>query len=417
MLKELFPQVYTRYMSLPILGSLVDDYAGWMLEQGYPRTTLCMYLRGIARLDRLLQGCGIRAVSGLTREVVEHCWSVLRQRENLSSGVFSFARYLEIRGAISVPPPPPPGPTRSQLSAYQIYLEEVRGFAASTVRSHLATVSELLAHLEYERDPGCLLTLTPKRIEDFVRLRGGRLSRGSLQHEVAHLRGFLRFLATLGDIRPGLETMIDTPRMYRLESLPRSLPWPTVRALLESIDRSTGIGLRDYTMLFLIATYGLRACEIVSLTLDHMHWRSRQIHFPQPKNGASLRLPLTDSAGTALCQYLRHRPSTPQHRQLFLSTRAPTRGLKPHAVGRVFEVWSQRSGLEIPVSGVHCLRHSHAVHLLRRGVTLKAIGDLLGHRTAESTCVYLRLATEDLREVALPVPRLCAGPKAQEVQP
>ena len=62
--------------------------------------------------------------------------------------------------------------------------------------------------------------------------------------------------------------------------------------------------------------------------------------------------------------------------------------------------------MTIPFQGPHCLRHSYAVHLLRQGVPLKTIGDLLGHRNAESTCVYIRLAVEDLRDVALCLPAM-----------
>jgi integrase/recombinase XerD len=104
-------------------------------------------------------------------------------------------------------------------------------------------------------------------------------------------------------------------------------------------------------------------------------------------------------------RYLRHgRPSSPW-REVFLRVRAPAGILKPTAVGEAFQKWVRRSGLPIPFHGPHCLRHSYAVHLLRQGVALKTLGDLLGHRLAESTCVYLRLATDDLRGVALAVPR------------
>jgi integrase/recombinase XerD len=78
--------------------------------------------------------------------------------------------------------------------------------------------------------------------------------------------------------------------------------------------------------------------------------------------------------------------------------------LKPTAVTEVFQTRARRSGLAIPFHGPHCLRHSLAVQLLRQGVSLKAIGDVLGHRSVESTCLYLRLATEDLRDVALSLP-------------
>ena len=97
-------------------------------------------------------------------------------------------------------------------------------------------------------------------------------------------------------------------------------------------------------------------------------------------------------------------PPPHNYRELFLGCRTPTGVLKPTAVTEAFQAWSKRSGLAIPFQGAHCVRHSYAVHLLRSGLSLKTIGDLLGHRTLESTCVYLRLAVDDLRDVALSLP-------------
>jgi len=119
--------------------------------------------------------------------------------------------------------------------------------------------------------------------------------------------------------------------------------------------------------------------------------------------------------GAALVQYLREaRPADVPCRALFLRSRTPIRALGPTAVSMVFERWAKRSGLAIPFSGAHCLRHAYAVHLLHTGHSLKIIGDLLGHRDSDSTYVYLRLATEELRDVALPVPTMSMPPQPSE---
>jgi integrase/recombinase XerD len=157
-------------------------------------------------------------------------------------------------------------------------------------------------------------------------------------------------------------------------------------------------------MLLLIATYGLRNSDIVALTLDDIQWRQETLRLTQHKTGQPLVLPLTKTMGMALLEYLRHERPPSTCRQLFLRARAPIGPLARTAVTDVFQAWSARSGLTIPFHGAHCLRHSYAIHLLRQGVSLKAIADVLGHRTVESTCGYIRLALEDLRDVALPVP-------------
>jgi integrase len=178
-----------------------------------------------------------------------------------------------------------------------------------------------------------------------------------------------------------------------------------VRAFLGAIDRSTPKGRRDYAMFLLVATYGLRTCEVAALRLDHFEWRAARIRVPRPKAGTPIVLPLTEDVGAAVLDYLRHaRPDLP-HRALFLRVRAPAGPIKPTAVTNAFQTWSRRSAVPIPYQGPHCLRHSLAVHLLRQRTSLKAIGDLLGHRSAESTCVYLRLHVDDLRDAALDLPK------------
>jgi integrase len=225
-----------------------------------------------------------------------------------------------------------------------------------------------------------------------------------MQKPVATLRNFLRFLAAGGVVTPGLESQIDTPRVYRQEQLPRALPWPTVQAFLQSINRDSAKGKRDYAIFTLMATYGLRACDIVALTLDDIHWRDGRIRICQSKTGQPLELPLTDQVGSAILDYLREVPRTGAYRQVFLRLRAPGGVLKSTAVIEAFQDWSRRSGLDIPFQGAHCIRHSYAIHLLHHNLSLKTIGDLLGHRSPESTTIYLRLDTDDLREVGLHVP-------------
>ena len=357
-------------------------------------------------------------LTGVTHSRLWACAPTDSQQDpDLAVLVRQMARYCE--SELLLYPPPALTPIEQRVAAYRTYLEQVRGFAPSTLTHHGRTAGEFLAHIGYQTHPTRLATLDRQDLDSFLCAVGPRQSRASLQHVVAHLRAFLRFLASAGEVPTGLDTQIDTPRVYRGEQLPRALPWDTVQALLQSIDRASPMGRRDYAIFFLMATYGLRACEVVTLTIDDVEWRAGRLRIPQRKTRGSLWLPLTDEVGTALLDYLRHgrdalnvrRQRVPfrgvpprRYRELFLRCRTPIGVLKPTAVTEAFQAWSKRSGLAIPFQGPHCLRHSYALHLLRCGLPLKTIGDLLGHRTLESTCVYLRLAVDDLRDVALPLP-------------
>ena len=163
--------------------------------------------------------------------------------------------------------------------------------SASTVSSHRRTAQCFLQHLE---EADIALSIQTSHIESYITEAGTRLNRASLQHDIGALRGFLRFLSIDGRVPAGLDRQIDTPRLYRLEQLPRALPWETVRKLLQSIDRTSPMGLRDYAMFLLIATYGLRASEVVSISLEDIRWRQRSLRIHQRKTSSPLELPLTN---------------------------------------------------------------------------------------------------------------------------
>jgi integrase/recombinase XerD len=427
MLLKLYPKVHRRYTSLPVFGPILDRFGAWLLKQGYATDCVREHFCTTRRLTRILEQRGIRSLAKLTRARLRACAPANRLDDHR---LYATARLLEryIECETSLFPRRPRTRIENQVASFVIYLEQVRGLASSSIAGHCATIAALLAHIGYERRPGRLGTLTAHDIDAFICRAGKGLGRRSLQHMVTHLRAFLRFAGSRGEAPIGLDSQIDRPRVYREEQLPRALSWEIVQAFLRAIDRTTPGGLRDYAIFLLISTYGLRASEIVGLTLDDVEWRARRVRIRQRKTGGVLWLPLTDEVATALLDYLRHgRPQLavrqyrrgfqtdpPQCREVFLRCRTPAGVLRSTAITEAFQAWSRRSGLEIPFQGVHCLRHSYALHLLRSGLSLKTIGDLLGHRSSESTCVYLRLATDDLRDVALSFPTSASVSTPQE---
>ena len=232
-------------------------------------------------------------------------------------------------------------------AAYAHYLKTVRGGAASTIQQNSYTASRFLAYLKVEKQPGRLKSLTVKDLEAFVKAISPHVTAGQACSTcVGRLRSFFRFLAVTGEIPQGLDRQIDGPRVYQEEQLPQTLPWETVQSLLNSIDRSSPTGHRDFTMFLLMATYGLRASDVVALTLDDIRWRAGKISISQRKTGTALELPLTDTVGTALYRYLKKAPPPPPFRQIFLRVKAPIGALKTSALSIAFRVWARRSGVD-----------------------------------------------------------------------
>ena len=405
MIRILRPRSFHCHLSLPIFGPIIDAFTQWSHLHGYTFGTIRNQLKDIHHLITFFQQQGLISLNKLIPEDFDRAWHYFhKSHPSIAGTTRQLQKFLEQTHRLPQPSPIPQTRSNQLLVLFSDYLKQVRGFSGTTIRSHLRYMDRFLNSIGFEENEQALPSLDIKQIENFLRDCSKTLNRYSLQHLTGYLRTFLRFEYSKGVLSVPLHEMIDTPRIYRLEKLPRALAWTTVNDLLLSIDRTDVHGRRDYAMLYLIAAYGLRSCEVVSLTLDDINWRSGTISIRQGKTDNELLLPLTNAVANALIDYVKNgRPHLPD-REVFLRVRAPQGRLKPTAVAEAFQRQVRLSGLNIPYQGPHCLRHSYAVHLLRQGTSVKVIGDVLGHRNIESTCVYLRLAIDDLRGVALEVP-------------
>jgi integrase/recombinase XerD len=402
MLHSLLPKAYHRFLSLPLLGPIADGFDDWLAAKGYSRLSRKDAIHMLRRVDAALRRRQVNEVVDLTHPLLHDCWRTLIKTYPYHAGtVRKLERYLAANSLIAAGQPATSS-SSMLIEEYANNQREVHGFAAPTLSHHRYIAQCFLNHLNEEGVT--LKEIQATHIESFINKTGKRLSRATLQSYISALRNFLRFLTVDGTVSNGLANQIDSPRLYRLEKLPRALPWETVRALLRSIDRTSAMGLRNYAMFLLIATYGLRRSEVVALTLDDLCWRQRRLRIHQHKTSSLLELPLTNEVSAAIVKHLKRTPPSPPHRRIFLRIRAPIGSLTPQGITDAFQSLVRKSGLRVPFRGPHCMRHALATHLLKNGTSLKTIGDILGHRSPESTSTYLRLATEDLREVSLPVP-------------
>jgi site-specific recombinase XerD len=388
-----------------VLGGVLEKLCTWLQGKGFPLNAIRRRIVAARFLDECLRARGVLSLSGCTALQLKAC--LPREKRWTPQIAYSLGRslleYLQERGELATVASTP---SEQVVAAYRDYLQRVRGLAPRTARRHAVMALRFLRFLKYDDRSDSLRNLRVAEIDAFVTHEGRRVGRITMQKLAAMLRSFLKFLAAREEAPAGLATCVESPRQFRGERLARALPWDQVLSLVRTVDRSTLKGCRDYAMLLLIAAYGLRAAEVAALELDDIAWRSRVIRVPRPKIGTPLVVPLTDEVATALLEYLRHRGHDDQHRRLFFRVRAPKGPIESTAVCDVFDAWAARAGLALPaLGGAHCLRHSLAMHLLRQKTPIKTIGDLLGHRSVESTGIYLRLHVEDLRDVALPLPR------------
>jgi integrase/recombinase XerD len=406
MVRALFPRSCETYERSPF-GRELADFCDWLGCVGYSKANIRGHLRRLFRVLSHARGVGAdvpRSTAFLHHAFGRYCTCV-RLSQDYRGTERAYERYLTSKRRL-LEEQSPDDPLALLRDRYQQYLVEVRGFARPTVEQHTSTVLEFLqGALRGRRD---ITTLTSEHIEQYLSEKSTRISRQSLQHVVAHLRAFCRFGFSNGLVRNGLD-VIDSPRAYRDELPPRALPWDLVQKLLRSVDLKSKAGWRDYMILHFMAYYGLRASEIAALRVEDINWRSKTCRIEQRKTQSDLLLPLSDRTLALLKRYLRHRRPDRPLLQLFIRVRRPTGGLHHYAVCDIFSKRAAQSGLPLDAYSSYCLRHSFAMRLLQRGIGVKAIGDLLGHRSLEATCVYLRLDASTLRSVALPLPGLRAS--------
>lgn len=401
MLRIVVPLAAKRYESSPFRDEL-NEFCSWLMHAGYSKHTtgrhLCRLLQVLKQTR--LSVSGPRSAALLHRVFGRGCTNTRRSRP-FGATEWAYSQFLRSQGRLLET-----RPTQDALSKmrdrYCEYLVDVRGFSPNTVANQLVTISEFLRGAL--RAGGSIAGLTRRHVDRYLAKKSAELTRQSLRQKVGHVRGFLRFAAGKGLLRERLD-VIDTPRIYRDEMPPRALPWELVQRLLRSVDRSSKAGWRDYVILHLMAFYGLRASEIAGLRVDSVDWLAKTCRIEQRKNHADLVLPLSDQTIALLQRYVARERGSDSRPSLFLKVIGPSGGMDFRCVCEVFYGRAARSGLSLAGYSSYCLRHAFAMRLLQRGVGVKAIGDLLGHKSMEATCWYLRLDTDALRPVALPLPR------------
>ena len=358
MLVQIRPKAHEAYRSLPVLGPVLDQFTDWIQSRGYSMRAFSGLFGHIRHLDQYFRRRGLREWRDLTREHFETAWERLRKRSCTWGGTIrQVQHFLEQVYGLSAGKGRPVSRYGLLMEQYEQYLRDERCFADHNIDSHRSYVRFFLDFLGYERSPSVLRKLTIQQVEAFLQTQSKHCHRRSLQHVVSYIRCFLRYQYTQGTLARRLDDAIETPRVYRLEQLPKALPWSQVQTLLRSIDRRSRRGLRDYTLLYLMAAYGLRCGEVVALTLDDVDWKARKLHVPQRKTKNHLLLPLTDEAGDVLQHYLKKFPRLNARRELFLRLIAPFEPLQSTSVHDVLNHWIAQSSLKLGTQGTHVFRH------------------------------------------------------------
>jgi integrase/recombinase XerD len=385
------------------LRSSLEDFLRHLSDQRFRQSTLRLYTSRLLAFGEFTARQGVGDLTQLPPWVEPYLAQLRAQaptRQKVRLLVARFLRHFQRQGLLPLPAPAPLSPEATFIESYLQFLRDQRGLSPASLRAKDQTCQAFRAFVTAEGLPG-LHALRPDLIHRFIVGQGKRYSRKTLHSRCSDLRGLLSFLARRGVVSADLAAAVVSPRIYQHEQCPRFLTRPQVEAVLAVPDRDTPVGRRDYAMLLLLATYGLRGQEVVRLCLDDIDWRNQHLHVRRRKAGNSTTYPLSLAVGEAIVAYLQHvRPTSP-HRQVFLTLVAPFAPLaSSNALTFQVKRYLTRAGIRVAHPGAHSFRYACAQRLFEQDLPLKAIGDYLGHRQPSTTHRYTHIALEQLREVA-----------------
>lgn len=392
------------------IGPEIERYVVWLAESGYTWRSVSRRVPLLVCFGEFARARGAETVADLPGHVEAFVAERMAGRPAARRDGRRVAR--EVRGPLEQMLglvvagfggrgcAPRREPFADALPGFFEHLVAERGLRPASIgnyQHHLRHFESYLARLG-----ASLGELSPPVLSAFMAERAAAgLARTTLRDGCGVLRVFLRYAHREGVLGSDLSAVMEWPQAYRLSDIPRSITWSEVRDVLAGVDRRTPAGKRDYAILLLLVSYGLRGREVAALTLDDIDWTRERLRVPERKAGHSTAFPLSSSVGEALIDYLRHgRPQT-SSRRVFFRAVAPVEPIGPAAVSSRAGHYLLKAGVRVARPGSHTLRHTCVQRLVDVDFSLKTIGDFVGHRSPKSTEIYAKVAVESLREVAL----------------
>ena len=399
-----------RYLAEPLLDERLR-YLAHCQDAGVSRHLLQRHAVNQLRLVGLLNLQPQKAVTLSQIEAAAAKWSVpdlpLRS-DNGGSGstkeqfICHAVQWVRHLGWFQEPPKPPPHPNTNEVAAFVEWARTVRGHSEASIESYCQATNDLLVFLAESEPDVSFALIAPGDIDRYFVAKAAHqtFGRRTIANRASNLRTFFRFAEDQGWCRRGIADSIKGPRTFDGEPLLPRLSRTDALRLLDTTDGDCPFDIRDRAILKLLIGYGLRSGEVRTLLLDQFDWRNDRLWVRHSKSGKPDWLPLQTGAANAVARYiLEVRPSRPD-RFLFYTLTAPIRPLERGGFGSIVRRRIRRLGIVTEKSGPHAIRHATAQNLLDEGMSLKEIGDFLGHTSLESTRIYARHDLRSLREVA-----------------
>jgi integrase/recombinase XerD len=406
------PDTVDRIQASWISGP-INQYVTWLSEQGYSWRSVARRVPLLVRFGEHARSQGATTWAELPAQLDSFVASWLQHRvqgpkspqalqklvQELRNPIQQMLRLILPDFAGRGRPVKPENPFQPWAPEFFVYLRQERGLRETSLLHYSHFLRQFAAYLE-SIGLTDLKHLSPPVLSGFVTDLSQRVRWASVRDACGVVRVLLRYLYRQRVLPRDLSSVVEQPHAYRLSNIPRSITWEEVRRMLEAVDRRAPRGQRDYAILLLLVTYGLRAREVAALTLDDIDWKNDRLRVPDRKADHSTVYPLSPLVGQALLDCLKFaRPETAD-RHLFFRTMAPRTPLTYEGISSTASHYLHKAGIAVARPGSHTLRHTCVQRLVEANFSLKLIGDYVGHRSPASTEIYSKVDIEALREVA-----------------
>ena len=408
------PRTLKRLQTGP-LGKLLEGFCNWLLGGGFTRGCIRTHLSYVSHLNQYLSRRPTRPRAAVTAKDIEGFFKaypsqcrkqgpLAGQLRRVRYSINRFTDYLVSKGLfeplVSVPI------YQQLLDDYLQWMRCYQHAAEGTLELRAHSISRFLQWLGPQATAQRLGTLGPEIIETFLLSYARAMGRSARRSMQAALRTFLRFCLHQGYIEQPLDRAVPILRTYKLSTVPRGLSEQQAQQVIDSVDCSTPTGLRDYAILQLLYTYGLRGGQVRALRMEDIHWADNQILFRASKNGKDSLLPLSLEVGQSLLDYLRQARPRCSYPHVFLTCRAPYHPLPySSSLSAIVDRHIRAAGVDVSSRGAHAFRHGFATRMVNKGYSLKAVADVLGHRHLNTTFIYTKVDFNALKQVALDWPQ------------
>jgi integrase/recombinase XerD len=398
---------HLKQMPIGPLVPHLEKFSNHLIKQQYHPKCITPKIRAIAKFSQWLHLHNI-SVNGLTHEHIKQFFQGKNYKNALKAGkVSALKQFIDFLQEIKVCPRIKQSikqtPIQQVIDSFGQYLLDEKGLSNKTFEQYAPTIKIFLTRC-FGKEVVNLSALTGQDVVSFVQYQATHLAIARMKVTTNALRSFLRYAVYHDNINASMPDSVPVVASWSMTDIPKAISQEHIQAVLDSCDRNTIMGKRDYAIFMLLAHLGLRSSEIVSLTLDSIDWDLGSIMIAG-KCGHNTELPLPEAVGKGIVDYLQNGRPECHDRALFLRVIAPIRNLgSPQTIATIVYAAVNRAGIDTPTRGSHQFRHALASNMLRKGASLTEIGSILRHQHSKTTNIYAKVDLIALKSLSMSWP-------------